>query len=161
MLSGAAAGTVSSEREADGPALRPLAHLRLRPSSFPKVAQKRGPPLRTGHPAQLVALDRLAAMSTRSIMPDPINQMIQTAEANLISTTPGAVPPHLDDGGHLGVAAEPQLQELVDIAFGCVATAIGVGVTRERAELGVGVVVCRREGRGVGTVRRVTGPGGS
>jgi hypothetical protein len=33
--------------------------------------------------------------------PGPINAMIQTAEANLISTTPGAVPPHLDDGGHL------------------------------------------------------------
>ena len=30
-----------------------------------------------------------------------IKQMIETAEANLISTTPGAVPPHLDDGGHL------------------------------------------------------------
>ena len=34
-------------------------------------------------------------------MPDEVNKMIQTAEANLISTTPGAVPPHLDDGGHL------------------------------------------------------------
>ena len=30
-----------------------------------------------------------------------INQMIETAESNLISTTPGAVPPHMDDGGHL------------------------------------------------------------
>ena len=27
--------------------------------------------------------------------------MIEHAESNLISTTPGAVPPHLDDGGHL------------------------------------------------------------
>ena len=30
-----------------------------------------------------------------------ISQMIETAESNLISTTPGAVPPHVDDGGHL------------------------------------------------------------
>jgi len=27
--------------------------------------------------------------------------LIETAEAALISTTPGAVPPHVDDGGHL------------------------------------------------------------
>lgn len=32
---------------------------------------------------------------------DAITQMIESAEANLISTTPGAVPPHVDDGGHL------------------------------------------------------------
>ena len=30
-----------------------------------------------------------------------ITRMIEDAELNLISTTPGAVPPHLDDGGHL------------------------------------------------------------
>merc|ERR1719454_2514119 len=28
-------------------------------------------------------------------------QLIEEAESKLISTTPGAVPPHLDDGGHL------------------------------------------------------------
>jgi hypothetical protein len=32
---------------------------------------------------------------------DAITEMIEKAEANLISTTPGAVPPHVDDGGHL------------------------------------------------------------
>ena len=32
---------------------------------------------------------------------DAITEMIEQAEANLISTTPGAVPPHVDDGGHL------------------------------------------------------------
>ena len=30
-----------------------------------------------------------------------ITKMVESAEANLISTTPGAVPPHMDDGGHL------------------------------------------------------------
>jgi hypothetical protein len=30
-----------------------------------------------------------------------IAEVIEAAEANLISTTPGAVPPHFDDGGHL------------------------------------------------------------
>jgi len=32
---------------------------------------------------------------------DAITELIETAEASLISSTPGAVPPHLDDGGHL------------------------------------------------------------
>jgi len=32
---------------------------------------------------------------------DAITELIEKSEANLISTTPGAVPPHLDDGGHL------------------------------------------------------------
>ncbi len=32
---------------------------------------------------------------------DEIAAMIERAEANLISTTPGAVAPHVDDGGHL------------------------------------------------------------
>jgi len=32
---------------------------------------------------------------------DAITELIEAAEASLISTTPGAVPPHLDDGGHL------------------------------------------------------------
>jgi len=30
-----------------------------------------------------------------------ITEIIEKAEGNLISTTPGAVPPHFDDGGHL------------------------------------------------------------
>ena len=30
-----------------------------------------------------------------------IAKIVEDAEANLISTTPGAVPPHFDDGGHL------------------------------------------------------------
>lgn len=30
-----------------------------------------------------------------------IAELIEKAEGNLISTTPGAVPPHFDDGGHL------------------------------------------------------------
>jgi len=30
-----------------------------------------------------------------------VTKMIEQAESQLISTTPGAVPPHLDDGGHL------------------------------------------------------------
>jgi len=33
--------------------------------------------------------------------PEAIDQLIETAEMMLISTTPGAVPPHVDDGGHL------------------------------------------------------------
>ena len=32
---------------------------------------------------------------------DPVQKLIEKSEGNLISTTPGAVPPHLDDGGHL------------------------------------------------------------
>ena len=32
---------------------------------------------------------------------DPITTIIEQAEGQLISTTPGAVPPHADDGGHL------------------------------------------------------------
>jgi hypothetical protein len=30
-----------------------------------------------------------------------INRIVEKAEQNLLSTTPGAVPPHVDDGGHL------------------------------------------------------------
>jgi len=32
---------------------------------------------------------------------DSLVQLIEEAESKLISTTPGAVPPHFDDGGHL------------------------------------------------------------
>jgi len=32
---------------------------------------------------------------------DALVQLIEQSEAKLISTTPGAVPPHFDDGGHL------------------------------------------------------------
>lgn len=32
---------------------------------------------------------------------DATAAMIEESESNLISTTPGAVPPHMDDGGHL------------------------------------------------------------
>ncbi|KAL1514482.1 hypothetical protein AB1Y20_003581 [Prymnesium parvum] len=32
---------------------------------------------------------------------ESIDKLIANAEMNLISTTPGAVPPHVDDGGHL------------------------------------------------------------
>jgi len=32
---------------------------------------------------------------------EEIDILIESAEINLISTTPGAVPPHVDDGGHL------------------------------------------------------------
>jgi len=33
--------------------------------------------------------------------PEALDKLVETAEINLISTTPGAVPPHVDDGGHL------------------------------------------------------------
>ena len=39
------------------------------------------------------------AMSTMSNV--AISEIVDKAESNLISTTPGAVPPHFDDGGHL------------------------------------------------------------
>ena len=34
-------------------------------------------------------------------VPDSIDKMIAEAESKIIATTPGTVPPHLDDGGHL------------------------------------------------------------
>jgi len=39
--------------------------------------------------------------TARKMVKDAITELIEKSEANLISTTPGAVPPHLDDGGHL------------------------------------------------------------
>ena len=44
---------------------------------------------------------KTAAAATTYKADDPVAKLIATAEGNLISTTPGAVPPHLDDGGHL------------------------------------------------------------
>lgn len=39
-------------------------------------------------------------LSSKKTM-EEIDRLVQGAEMNLISTTPGAVPPHVDDGGHL------------------------------------------------------------
>ena len=44
---------------------------------------------------------KTAGAATTYKADDPVAKLIATAEGNLISTTPGAVPPHLDDGGHL------------------------------------------------------------
>ena len=39
--------------------------------------------------------------ASRVAQGDSIDEMIRLAESKVISTTPGNVPPHLDDGGHL------------------------------------------------------------
>ena len=36
-----------------------------------------------------------------TLPPDSVDAMIAEAESKIIATTPGTVPPHLDDGGHL------------------------------------------------------------
>ena len=69
------------------------------------IALTARPPLRSAarglQNKMVFAEKKTAAAATTYKADDPVAKLIATAEGNLISTTPGAVPPHLDDGGHL------------------------------------------------------------